>query len=302
MKSRELVKKALENQTIIPAFNIPHIPMVAPIVAAIKDNNSVGMIQVARVEWLNFQSQSLQHIAKEYQKYKEPGYTFLHLDHIPVIDENQKRVDYMKYIKEACAEGYESVMIDGSRLSLAENIEKTREVADYVHAFDIACEAELGAVMGHESEPLELSYEEIFAQKKGFTDIEEARKFAAESECDWLSVAAGSIHGAVAESMRDQKKPSGKLDIEYLGKLFETTNIPLVLHGGSGIPKHYIQAAVKTGIAKMNIGTELRQAYEFSMREKDDIAAAQEKVYEVCCRMIKEDLEIVNNYDLLIRG
>lgn len=299
MKSNQIVKKALELQTIIPAFNIPHLPMVEPISAAIKDNNTVGMIQVARVEWLNFQSKSLEDIAKEYQKYEKPGYTLLHLDHIPVIDENDKHVDYMSLIKRACACGYQSVMIDGSRLSLEGNIQATKEVADYVHQQNIACEAELGAVMGHESEPINLTYEEIFEQRIGFTDIDETKKFVEESDCDWLSVAAGSIHGAVAESLRDQKKPEGKIDIDYLQKLFAVSQIPLVLHGGSGIPNSYIQAAIKAGIAKMNIGTELRQCYEFSLREDKDIAKAQEKVYEVCSKMIKEDLEIVNNYDLL---
>ena len=301
MKANELVKKALEIGTLIPAFNIPHIPMVEPIVEAIKDNNSVAMIQVARVEWLNFQSKSLEDVAKEYHKYKKPGYTFLHLDHIPVIDESNQHVDYMTYIKSACDVGYESVMIDGSRLNLEGNIAVTREVADYVHSFDIACEAELGAVMGHENEPISLSYEEIFEKRIGFTDVDEAEKFAAESHCDWLSVAVGSIHGAVAESLRDQKKPEGKIDLEYLQKLFEVTQIPLVLHGGSGIPKSYIQKAVKTGIAKMNIATELRQAYEFSLRDDNNLSKAQDRGYEVCSKIIKEDLEIADNYDLLIK-
>ena len=299
MKSSQIVKKALELNTIIPAFNIPHLPMVEPICSAIEDTKTVGMIQVARVEWLNFESKSLEDVAQEYFKYEKPGYTLLHLDHIPVIDENNKRVDYMTYIEKACDSGYQSVMIDGSRLSLEENIRVTKEVADYVHAKDIACEAELGAVMGHESEPLALSYEEIFAQRVGFTDVEEARRFALESSCDWLSVAAGSIHGAVADSLRDQKKPEGKIDIDYLKDLFEVCMIPLVLHGGSGIPKKYIDAAVKVGIAKMNIGTELRQAYEFSLREDNDISKAQNKVYEVCCRIINEELDIANNYSLL---
>jgi fructose/tagatose bisphosphate aldolase len=63
--------------------------------------------------------------------------------------------------------------------------------------------------MGHESGPM-MPYEEIFATKKGFTDVEEARRFSRESDCDWLSVAVGSIHGAVAESTRHQKKPDAR--------------------------------------------------------------------------------------------
>ena len=81
----------------------------------------------------------------------------------------------------------------GSRLSLAENIAVTKQVADFAHANDIACEAELGSVMGHEGAGANMDYEEIFRTKKGFTDLGEAKQFAEETKCDWLSVAVGSI-------------------------------------------------------------------------------------------------------------
>ena len=68
-----------------------------------------------------------------------------------------------------------------------------------------------------------------------FTDLNEAKRFAAETGCDWLSVAVGSIHGAIADGVRNQKKPEARLDIQHIADLSKITGIPLVLHGGSGI-------------------------------------------------------------------
>jgi fructose/tagatose bisphosphate aldolase len=182
-------------------------------------------------------------------------------------------------------------MIDGSRLSLEENIRVTKEVAELAHASGVPVEAELGAVYGHEEGPPP-PYEELFRTRRGFTDPEDARRFVAESECDWLSVAFGSIHGAVSAALRDQKKPAARLDLEHLDKLFSATGIPLVLHGGSGITKEYLLPAFGRGVAKMNIGTEIRQAYTNALRETEDVAKAQEAVYGRTRSLLKEYLEI----------
>ena len=279
MNANKIVKRARALGKCIPAFNIPHIPMVKPIAQAIADENSVAMIQVARVEWEKMHSESLERVAEEYEKYKKEDHTLLHLDHIPVIDEDYEPVPYMPLIKRAISAGYQSIMIDGSRLDLAGNIEKTAEAAATAHEAGIPCEAELGAVMGHESKTLP-PYEEIFAQKMGFTKIEKAVRFARESGCDWLSVAVGNIHGAVAEAVRNQKKPEAKLDVQHIADLFMAVKIPLVLHGGSGIKHQYILDAINAGIAKINVGTELRQTYEFALEERpEDIEYAREKVY-----------------------
>lgn len=279
MKTAEVVQRARSLGKCIPAFNVPHIPMVKPIAQAIADENSVAMIQVARVEWEKFQSESLERIAEEYEKYQIPGHTLLHLDHIPVIDEDYKKVDYAELVKRALKVGYQSVMIDGSRLSLEENIKVTAEISAMAHEAKVPCEAELGSVMGHESGEMP-PYEEIFAKKMGFTKLEEAKRFALESKCDWLSVAVGNIHGQVAEAVRNQKKPEARLDVKHIGDLYQAAGIPLVLHGGSGVQHECLLEAVKAGIAKINVGTEMRQAYEFALQEKEgDIAYAQDKVY-----------------------
>jgi fructose-bisphosphate aldolase class II len=282
MKAQDTILQARAAGKCIPAFNIPHIPMVRPIIKAIVDENSVAMVQVARIEWEKISAQSLERVAEEYHKYRDDKHTLLHLDHLPAVDEDYRQVDFVPYLKRAIKAGYQSVMIDGSRLELDDNIRVTAEAAAIAHDADIPCEAELGAVMGHENRQLP-PYEEIFASKMGFTDIGEAARFAAESRCDWLSVAAGNIHGAVAEAVRNQKKPEARLDVEHIAALYRAAGVPLVMHGGSGIQRQYILDAITAGVAKINVGTELRQTYEFALDEKPgDIAYAQDCVYRVC--------------------
>jgi fructose/tagatose bisphosphate aldolase len=111
-----------------------------------------------------------------------------------------------------------------------------------------------------------------------------------ESDCDWLSVAIGNIHGRISEAVRDKKKVEARLNIERLKRINEAAGIPLVLHGGSGIQQSYVLEAMKQGIAKMNIGTEIRQVYETTLRDAGDSAKAQEAVYERTCWLLKDYL------------
>ena len=299
MKIQAVVQRAFEQGLVIPAFNIPHLPMVEAVTQAIKDENSVAMIQVARLEWEKFQSQSLEAVAEAYAKYEKPGHTLLHLDHVPVIDEDHLEVDYLAILRRAIAAGYQSLMVDGSRLSLEENIRTTAEAAALAHEADLPIEAELGAVMGHETSQQAIPYEEIFKNKMGFTDVEEARRFVQESGCDWLSVAVGSVHGAIAEGMLDKKKPAAKLDVAHIKALREALNIPLVLHGGSGIEQDYINQGIKAGIAKINVGTEIRQPYERIIGLNGTVHAAQDAVYRRTRELIKAFLRVSGSAAIL---
>lgn len=299
LNTKETMLLARQHEVVIPAFNIPHLPMLKPIVQAIVDENSVAMIEVARVEWEKFCSQSLEAVAGEYRKYADTKHTMLHLDHVPVVDEDYKSVDYLPIIDRAIKAGFGSVMVDASRLSFEENAEATKKAADKAHAAGIPCEAELGAVMGHESGQM-MPYEEIFATKTGFTDLEEAKLFVEKSGCDWLSVAVGNIHGAIADATRDQKKPTARLDVDHIAALHKATGIPLVLHGGSGIDPEYIRAGIKAGITKINVGTEVRQAYEAAMRKSgDDTEAGRKAVYDAVRELLSETLRITGTRTLL---
>lgn len=276
---------------VIPAFNIPYLPMLEPVVRAVADQDAFALIAVARPEWVKFQAKSPAAVAEEYARWAQPEHVRLHLDHVPVIDEDNEPVDYLPIIRDALALGYQSVMVDGSRLSLAENIAATRAVVDLAHAVKIPVEAELGAVMGHEEGPLP-PYEELFASGKGFTDVEEARRFVTETGCDWLSVAIGNIHGAIATGARDQKKVEARLKLARLDELAAATDIPLVLHGGSGIRREYVLEAFQRGIAKINVGTEIRQPYEQRWRETGSVADAQQAVYLRTTWVLRDHLAV----------
>lgn len=301
MNTQDILIRAEQHQTIVPAFNIPYLPMVEPVLQAIKDENSVALVEVARLEWKKFQSKSLEAVAEEYFKFANSNHTRLHLDHIPVIDEDDVLVDYMPYFERAIKVGYQSVMIDGSRLGLEENILATHKVAELAHQYDVAVEAELGAVVGHSKDGLGVSYEELFENKQGFTKISEAERFAIESGCDWLSVAVGSVHGAIADNLKRQKKPTARLDIKQIIKLKAVTrNMPLVLHGGSGIQQDYILQAVKAGIAKINVGTEIRQPYENTLEETGSITKAQAAVYIRARWVLHDFLRVTGTAKFLI--
>ncbi len=287
----QIVSNARRNGLAIPAFNVPYLPMVEPVVRAVADQDSFALIATARPEWIKFQARGPAAVMAECARWSDPDHFRPHLDHVPVIDEDGFQVDYVPIFEEALEVGYESVMIDGSRLPLDENIAATRLVCEMAHAAGAACEGELGAVLGHEAGPLP-PYEELFASGRGFTDVEEARRFVQETGCDWLSVAVGNIHGAVAEGLRDKQKVAARLNIEHLAHIEQATAIPLVLHGGSGIQQDFILQGVKHGIAKINIGTDIRQAYERALTETGAITAAKDAVYDRTCWILRHYLNM----------
>jgi len=277
---KDIVKKAYNNHIVIPAFNIPYLPMVKPIIETLKKNETFGLIEVARPDVEKFEAKTFKDAIEEYHKYADTQYTRIHLDHIPVIDEDGIKVDWESLIKDAIEFGYDSVMIDGSRLPFEENIEITKKVVELASKKNIPVEAELGAVLGHEKGPLP-DYEQLFKSGKGFTDVAQAQEFVRQTRVDWLSVAIGNIHGAISGTLKNKEKVKAKLNIEHLCKLQNVTKIPFVLHGGSGIQQLYVLEAINNGITKINIGTEIRQVYEKAIKQKpNNIAFAQNKVAE----------------------
>ncbi|MBN1790503.1 MAG: class II fructose-bisphosphate aldolase [Bacteroidales bacterium] len=288
----EIILQAWKKGIVVPGFNIPYLPMMEPVVRALRDTGTFGLIMVARLEWIKFKSGSMKSIRDEYEKQKDLRFTRLHLDHVPVIDEDNLLTDFETIISEAIGLGYDSVMIDGSRLSLEDNIKSTRKITALAHSAGIPVEAELGAVMGHESGPLP-PYEELFATGKGFTSLEEALKFVKETQTDWLSVAIGNVHGAISTAARTEKKIEARLAIPHLEKINNTLHIPLVLHGGTGIAKEYLMQSFKQGIAKINIATAIRQPYEKLMNSS--VKAAQDAVYNEMLDIIRKQLEIAGS-------
>ncbi len=159
----------------------------------------------------------------------------LHLDH----------GQSLSAIMRAMQSGFTSVMFDGSQLPLQENILRTAEIVRFAHAAGVSVEAELGHVGGAEGQ-LENDEDDSL-----FTDPLEAGLFVRQTGVDALAVAIGSAHGVY------KKQP--QLDFARLERIKEQTNIPLVLHGGSGIPDEDIRQSIRRGICKINVYTELSQ-------------------------------------------
>ncbi len=159
------------------------------------------------------------------------------------------------YSKEECIEGMESgftsVMFDGSKLSLSENIEKTHEIAELAHKNNISVEGEIGFV----------GYNEGAASQS--TDPIEAKEFADKSNCDAMAISTGNVHL--------QTNTSSSIDTDAIEKIQSLTSIPLVLHGSSGID-HTLRRklASTTNVCKFNIGTELRKTFGDNLRKKMD--------------------------------
>ncbi len=292
------MKKAYEKGVLIPAFNAAYPEMIKPICDTLKKLDTFGMLEVARPDIEKFGAVSFTVVFEEYKKYGNPDFVSIHQDHVPVIDEDAMKVDYIVLLEEALGLGYDSVMIDGSRLSLDENIRITKQVVEMAHQKDTPVEAELGAVLGHENGPIP-PYEELFNSGRGFTKPKDAECFVRETGVDWLSVAVGNIHGAVTGAAKDDKKVAAKLNIDHLKKLRDVTRIPLVLHGGSGVQREYILEAIKNGLTKLNIGTEIRQVYEKSLRKTENIEKAQEEVSRLVEYLIVDHYCIKGSKSLL---
>ncbi len=161
-----------------------------------------------------------------------------HLDHGYTYDECAEALDA----------GFTSLMFDGSRKPLAENISDTRRIAEMAHAAGISCEGEIGFV-GYSG-----------GEASAGTDPAEAATFATETGVDAMAVSVGNVHL--------QQDRDGGLDVERIAAIEAVTDVPLVIHGGSGVPHaQRAQLARETSICKFNIGTELRMAFGAALRE-----------------------------------
>jgi fructose/tagatose bisphosphate aldolase len=299
LSTSTIITNAYRAGIVIPAFNVPYLPMVKPVVSAVVDLDSFALVEVARIEWLKFECRSAAAVMEEFARWSAPDHVRLHLDHIPVIDEDGVKVDYIPILREAIDLGYHSVMVDGSLLDLEGNVEATRRAVALAHATGIPCEAELGAIVREGAGP-QLPYEELYETGMGFTNVEDAGRFVKETGCDWLSVAVGNIHGAVSAALKDRKKTEARLNLEHLDRLRQAAGIPLVLHGGSGVRRDDLLAAVKHGITKVNVGFEIRQAYEQALGASGgDVSVARDAVYERTCWLIRDYFGVAGTRRLL---
>ena len=164
----------------------------------------------------------------------------IHLDHGSSVESCKKAVDA----------GFTSVMIDASKYSLEENIDMTKQVVEYARIKNITIEAEIGHIGGSEDN---------MSSELAYAKVDDAVKLYNETKIDFLAPALGSVHGLY--------KGEPCLDFDKMKEISEKTNIPLVLHGGTGIDDEKLKKAIASGICKVNINTELQIAWTKAVRK-----------------------------------
>ena len=267
----EMFKKALEGGYAIGAYNVNNMEILQGIAEAAEETRSPIILQVsAGARKYANQTYLIKLVEAALATTTVP--IALHLDHGADFE-----------ICKACIDGgFSSVMIDGSRFPLEENIRVTKEVVEYAHKHGVSVEAELGKLAGVEDDV------KVHAKDSTYTDPAEAVRFVKETGCDSLAVAIGTSHGAYKFS------GEAKLDFERLAEIKNALaeagfpDYPLVLHGSSsvpaefvakcnkfggqlpnaqGVPEDMLNFASKHGVAKINIDTDLRLAMTSTIRE-----------------------------------
>lgn len=162
-------------------------------------------------------------------------------------------------IKKAIAQGYSSVMYDGSALPFAANVENTRFIVDYAHSYGVSVEAELGHVGDGIVGMSESGAQGASGHDSVYTRPEEMTRFIEETGVDCLAVSFGTSHGVY--------KCTPCLDLELLSELNRISTVPLVVHGGSGTPEDQLKGAITRGICKVNIYSEIVAAFWGGMKD-----------------------------------
>ena len=233
IKMNEIVQIAKKNKLMLPAYNTTDVQMTLAIMDAFERAGMPGIVQIAptnvKVTGYDFIAKTT---AMAAEKYITP--IALHLDHGKTLDD----------VRQAVLAGFTSVMIDGAALPFEENILFSRQAVDFAHCYGVPVEAELGAIKGKEDDHV--------SEADSHTNPDQVEEFVERTGCDLLAVSIGNVHGL-------EEKP--KIDLECLKKISEKCPVPLVLHGGSGIPDETLRAMRQYNMVKINIASDLRQAY-----------------------------------------
>lgn len=240
--SNEILIKALKNKYAVAQFNINNLEWTKYILEECEKNKAPVILGVSEgaIKYMggyNVVSNIVKSLIKDLN-ITIP--VVLHLDHGSSIESCKKAIDA----------GFTSVMIDASKHELSKNIEIVKEVVNYAKRFNVSVEAEVGHIGGDE---------DGIANEIYFAKIEECFTLAQETHIDTLAPALGSVHGLY------KGKPN--LNFTRMKEISEKLNLPLVLHGGTGIPDEDIIKAIENGISKININTELQLAWNKGVRK-----------------------------------
>lgn len=234
--AKEILDDAHKRGYAVGAFNINNMEIIHALVDAAEEMKSPIILQASEgaIKYAGLENlAALVTIAAKNSSVP----VCLHLDHGSTFNT----------IMQCMLHGWTSVMFDGSHHPLDQNIKETYEIVKFAHALGISVEAELGRLSGIEDN---ISVEE---KDSIYTNPDEAVKFVKETEVDALAIAIGTAHG--------KYKGEPKLDYERLDKIKKLLNMPIVLHGASGLTEEQIQKCVSLGVNKINIDTDIRQAF-----------------------------------------
>lgn len=246
---KNMLKNAKKNKYAVPQFNINNLEWTRFILEECNKNNSPVILGVSEgaIKYMGGYKTVVQMVNNlvSYLNIKVP--VAIHLDHGSSFE----------VCKEAIESGFTSVMIDASKNELDKNIEITKQVVMYSKKYNVTVEGEIGHVglLGNEG---------IL-----YAEVDDCVKYCKESGVDFLAPALGSVHGLY--------KGEPKLNFERMQEISDETNLPLVLHGGTGIYDEQIEKSIKCGICKININTELQIAWTKAVREKLD---SDKEVYD----------------------
>lgn len=233
--TKELLLDAQKKGYAVGAFNVENMEMVQAVAAAAEELKAPVIMQTtpSTVKYADL-AYFYANVKTAAERASVP--VVIHLDHGSSFELAMR----------ALRTGYTSIMIDGSHGSFEENIEVSKAVADACHPSGVPVEAELGKVGGKEDD-LE------GGEGNPYTDPQEAKIFAEKAGIDSLAVAIGTAHGVY--------KGTPKLDVERLSEIRKVVEIPLVLHGTSGVPDEAVKECIRRGICKVNYATDLRIAF-----------------------------------------
>jgi len=269
----DLMEYSKKYHLVLPAFNTTNLEMTFAIAQGLMAAKLPGYIQISSNNLKLSNPSVIAKIAQDAVKTSEIPIG-LHLDHGRSFED----------VKDCVEAGFTSIMIDMSHLPFEENMKESRKAAEYCHFYGVPVEVELGALQGKEDDHV------IEAECKTNPDM--VAEFVESTGCDVLAVSVGNVHGLCMEP---------RIDISLLAKIHEVSAVPLVLHGGSGIPKEVIWEAKKHGLIKINYGSELRrefirafgEAYEQNHDEHDVIHLSIEAVENVSNKA-KELVTMIN--------
>lgn len=235
VSTQELLETARRNLYAIGAFNVYNLEGVKAVIRAAEKNGSPAMLQL-HPSALRYGGSMLVAMCLEAAKAATVSIS-VHLDHSTDSQD----------IQNALTAGIRSIMADGSPFEYAANLEFTRQMTQLSHSYGAIVEAEIGRISGTEDGLT------IAEKEAKMTDPLQAVEFVQATGVDALAVTIGNVHG-------EYKSPP-RLDFDRLAKIRSLLDIPLVLHGASGLPAEMISRSIQLGVCKFNVNTEVRQAY-----------------------------------------